>query len=253
MRWNGRIWEGVYKKFAEAPNDSGYFEKEKWLKQEEDKCNKKIKTLKQRVVSSSGGISELAESKEYCLSIVISMMDSSKQISVLDFGGGLASIYFETIEKIVGKNIKFFIVENGSICKKGSELFKDDKKIEFLTVLPEQNKNTAIDIVHAGSSMHYVDDWIDLLDKFVEYRPKYLVFSDLPAGDINTFVTIQNHYDDKIPVRFWNLSEFVNAVEYRGFKLIYKTRFINGYIKYMKYFDKKYWLEHFSQLIFKLN
>ena len=78
-----------------------------------------------------------------------------------------------------------------------------------------------------------------------------MVFSDLPAGDINSFVTIQNQYGDKTPVRFWNLQEFINVVESLGYRLVFKSRFINDYIDAMKYFDEAYRLKYFSQLIFK--
>jgi len=250
MKWNGKIWEGVYKDFDEAPNETGFFDKEKWLKQEESACFKKIKLLKDEKKSD---ISLLTESNDYCLPVVLSMLDNntSEKITVLDFGGGLASVYHETLEMLPSKeNIKFIIVENSGICQKGNNIFVSDSQIEFTT---EFSNDFQVDLIHAGSSMQYVNDWTGLLDIFGQYRPKYMIFSDLPAGNIDTFVTVQNQNGEKIPVRFWNLQEFIDSVESIGYRLVFKSRFINGYIDAMKFFEKKHRLEYFSQLIFKLN
>ena len=62
---------------------------------------------------------------------------------------------------------------------------------------------------------------------------------------------LKNQYGDKTPVRFWNLQEFINVVESLGYRLIFKSRFINDYIGAMEYFDEAYRLKYFSQLIFK--
>jgi|APSaa5957512535_1039671.scaffolds.fasta_scaffold30341_1 hypothetical protein len=43
MKWDGKIWVGVYKSFEEAPSDTGYFDKKKWLRQEEEVCKVKVK------------------------------------------------------------------------------------------------------------------------------------------------------------------------------------------------------------------
>ena len=247
MKWNGKVWEGVYKDFNEAPNDTGFFDKEKWLEQEKSECIKKNKLLKYK---NKSDISQLAKSNDYCLPVVLSMLDRGvkEEITILDFGGGLASIYHETMEMLeCSENIKFLIVENSNICQLGNHIYESNNKIEFATELPN---NLKVDIVHAGSSMQYVDDWTGLLDIFSQYKPKYMIFSDLPAGNIETFVTVQNHDGELIPVRFWNLQEFVDGVESLGYRLVFKSRFINGYIDYMGCFERKYRLEYFSQLIF---
>ena len=48
-------------------------------------------------------------------------------------------------------------------------------------------------------------------------------FSDLMAGDIPTFGTLQQYYDTQMPSWFWNVGEFVAAVRERGYKLIFRS------------------------------
>ncbi|MDG2252934.1 MAG: methyltransferase, TIGR04325 family [Methylophilaceae bacterium] len=251
-KWNGKIWEGVYESFYEAPKNTDFFNKRKWLEQEESKCDKKRRLFNN---SDNSYISKLALTNDYCLpSILSTMLTKNEVITVLDFGGGLGSLYYETLELTVNKkNIRFIIVENNSICSIGNDFFNADSNVEFLTELPKLKNDHKINLIHAGSSMHYVDDWKKLLDIFAKYQPKYMIFADLPAGDIETFVTIQNQYGDKAPVRFWNLKEFVDIVEDKGYELIFKSRFVNPYIDAMQHFDKRHRLEYFSQLVFKLN
>jgi len=142
----------------------------------------------------------------------------------------------------------------------GREIFDGNNKIQFFTELP--SFDTSIDIVHLGSSIQYVDEWTKLLNDLSKYSAKYLIFADLPAAEIDTFVTIQNYYGNKIPVRFWNLKEFISTVEDLGYKLVFKARYIkdnpkkhgsNDIDSINNCFDNNYRLGHFSQLVFRLS
>lgn len=123
--------------------------------------------------------------------------------------------------------LSFVVVENKAVCKVGRDIFKEDQRIAFVEEFPVNQK---FDIVHAGSSMHYVDDWRGTLDQFASTQAEYLLFADFPAGDIETFVTTQLFHGQRIPVRFWNLHEFASAVEDYGFELIFKSRYRGYYL-----------------------
>jgi putative methyltransferase (TIGR04325 family) len=86
------------------------------------------------------------------------------------------------------------------------------------------------DIVHLGSSLHYIDNWRSLISQLAGYKPTYFLLTDLTAGDIPTFVTAQNYYGAKIPVRFFNITEVLDAMSASGFKLIFKSRFRGTYL-----------------------
>lgn len=248
----GKIWDGIYKNFAEA-NDhqidirTEVWDNSIWMKKQLSQQNESIHKLNTGKI-----ISELAVTKEYCLPLILSTMyEKFSEIRVLDFGGGLGSTYLPLISMLPEDfNFKFTIVENEALCESGNELFKDDKKIQFSAHMPLNEK---FDIVHLGSSMQYVENWQELINDFYKMKPRYLIFADLPAGDIETFVTNQNFNGTKIPVRFWNVAEFISETEKFGFKLLMKSRYHSNYLSAMKFFPEKYQLNYFSQLIFGLN
>jgi putative methyltransferase (TIGR04325 family) len=249
IQFDGKIWDGIYKDFIEANNNGKNIAVEVWDNQLW--MDKQISLQKQAIekINKKNSISELALSYDYCLPFILSTMNGKFiEQHILDFGGGLASTYMPVKSMLpLEYKFKFTIVENEATCQKGSELFKNDKKIDFINYLP---MNQSFDVIHLGSSMHYVEDWKKLINDFYKIKPKYLIFADLPAGDIETFVTNQNFYQTKIPVRFWNLQEFIEEVEGIGFKLIIKSRYQSKYIGAMSSFPEKYRLEYFSQLVF---
>jgi len=248
--WNGIIWEGVYQSFDESRGEKGVFHDSTWINKQTEQLRTKLTLLDEE---ANACISSLAQSNDYYLSAILATQYESpeKKVSVLDFGGGLANTYLDVINVLPkDKSLRYVIVENEKICEIGSENFKEDEQLAFSSQLPNTEH---FDTVHAGSSIHYVDDWKGLLKKFCDYQPKYLVFADLPAGDIETFVAIQNYYGKKIPVWFWNLDEFINEVETLGYELIAKYRYSNDYVKTMSGYDENHSLSHFSQLIFKPN
>ena len=247
-QWNGRVWEGVFCSFDEAKGENDVFHDSLWIDKQREQIKNKLSQLDD---DKDAGISSIAQSNDYYLSVILASQyeEHKKKLSVLDFGGGLGNTYLEVAKILANEvDLTYVIVENENLCQQGIELYKEDHQLEFSVELPV---NTVFDTVHAGSSIQYVEDWLGVLKKFSDYQPKYIVFADLPAGDIDTFVSIQNYYGKKIPAWFWNLSEFINSVEVMGYKLVAKYRYFNKHVETMSEFDEKHRLSHFSQLIFK--
>lgn len=245
--WDRVIWSGVYCKFSDVKGEEGFSESEKWL----DKQLVKVSGARDRL-NTIDSISDLAQTQDYVLfSYVVSMHTIRKDspVRILDFGGGLACTYLPLIAMLPDSSlIEYVIVENTEICDEGNKFFDLDKRITFKTDIPEFDK---FDIVHAGSSMHYVDDWIGCLERLSSLNATWLIFADLPAGDIETFVTTQHYYGRKIPVRFWNIHEFISNVQQFGYNLAMKSRYKSDYLEEMYLFDEKYKLNYFSQLVFR--
>ena len=104
--------------------------------------------------------------------------------------------------------------------------------------------------------MQYVKDWKGLIASFAKYKPQYCILADVMAGDIKTFVTIQNFYGGKIRSRFLNIKELLYELKEVGFRLIYKSRYLNeikGVIgpNPMENFAKEYRLDYACQILFK--
>lgn len=242
------IWSGVYSSFLDVKGDEGLSESENWVDTQLTQMSGALERL-----NTTESIPELAQTQDYVLfSFVASMLAHRNNfpVRILDFGGGLASTYLPLIAMLPdGAIIEYVIVENAEICEEGNKLFVSDKRIIFRTDIPESEK---FDIVHAGSSMHYIDDWIGCLKILSSLEAAYLIFADLPAGDIETFVTTQHYYGRKIPVRFWNVNEFISSVQQFGYKLVIKSRFKGDYLSAMHLFDEKHRLKYFSPIGFQL-
>lgn len=186
------IWEGVYSSFEEAEKykvGSGY--------------------------SSLSGVEALIKRTDFIsyynntpLPFYSSLYLEPK---ILDFGGGLGSDSF----LIQNKRFVYTIIENEFIYN----LCKDKHKLlNFVENVPT-NK---YDIVHFNSSIQYVKDWKSLIDEIIlKTNPDYVIFHDVLSGNFNTFSTLQNFYDSKIPVWFLNSVEFVEFVKSLWYKLIY--------------------------------
>ncbi len=243
--WNGQIWNGVFNTFKEANGEQDVFEDSIWIGKQVSQAKIAIEQAK-----NTETISKLALTSDYFLPVVASTIaQPNKTLRIMDFGGGLGTTFLP-IKAMLPENqpLDFVVIENETICEWGKILFKDEKQITFLNRIPIDEQ---FEMIHCGSSFHYVDDWMEYLRLFSIMLPKYLIFVDLPAGDIDTFVTIQNYYGREIPVRFWNLIEFIESVENFGFKLVMKARFNSKYVSHMNCFDEDHRLNYFSQLIFK--
>jgi putative methyltransferase (TIGR04325 family) len=79
------------------------------------------------------------------------------------------------------------------------------------------------DLIHAASSFQYIEYWQDLLAKFAALRPEYILFSDVFAGSIKSYVTLQNYYESKIPHWFLNLNELLDTFNSHGYRLVMKS------------------------------
>ena len=132
--------------------------------------------------------------------------------------------------------------------------FADRDNLFFHSEMPPADMR--FDIVHVGRSMQYVDDWRGLLAAFVQRKEQYIALAGLLAGDIKPFVTMQNYYGCKIPVRFLNRDEVIRAVEDLGYRLIYKALHFSKRLGRegplpMENFPAENRLEHPCQLLFQ--
>ncbi len=211
-----KIWEGVYKNFKETGVKNDVFNEEAWV-------SNSLKKLEKIVRDRSGNYSENLNQDALLPLLTASILSTNKKPTVLDFGGGLGISYAQIL-KSVGKaeNVKFFIVEKEAVCKAGSKFFKNNKQVIFLNSLPKIKK---IDLIHLRSSLQYMEDWKNVLAKLVEYKPSFFLFIDLFAGNVPTYVTLQNYYGKKIPCQFLNINDVIKEMKKNGFEVLYKAPF----------------------------
>lgn len=216
------IWEGIYNDFRECPSIGDGYESDTWVSRSAEKVKK--------ILDEAGQNKPVSSDPESLLPFLTAMvLEKTKEISILDFGGGIGCTYMSVISRCEkNHHIDFHIVESKKVCDEGTRIFKDDGRVHFYISLPPKTKT--MDLVHLGSSIHYIEDWRSLLKKLSEYKPLYFLFEDVPAGAISTYATVQNYYGSKIPCWFFNIDEIICTMESLKFKLLYRSPYAGIYL-----------------------
>jgi putative methyltransferase (TIGR04325 family) len=219
------IWEGIYSSFAEAGGSAKAFRGASWVERSGQRARDT------RVAARSAAFAPPTTCvHEYCLPLIASVVQATRgHVRILDFGGAAGQRFHATVDVLARADaVEVHVVDNENLCARGREVFEGEARIFFHPTVPERPQ---FDIVHLGSSVQYLDDWLGVVRRLVVSRPTYLVFDDVPAGDIPTFVSLQNDYGRRIPHRFFNIGQFVRDVEgATGYKLFYKARYVGTFL-----------------------
>jgi len=221
------IWEGVYASFDQCPDVGPGFESDRWVRQETDRINELLKTVKNDKAIPSV-VSYRANLLPF-LAAIGAANSKENRISILDFGGGLGSTYISVAAACAnGQVVDYHVVDSKSICQAGKRRFKDNPRLHFYDHLPDEIQ--AVDIICLSSSIQYIEDWKGLLREITKYDPQYILLADLPAGDISTYATVQNHYESKIPHWFFNVTEVIETMTSIDFSLLFKSSYDGTYL-----------------------
>lgn len=241
------IWEGIYSSFAEAQGVGEVFAASTWVE-------RLTTDYRERKAAHASGSLKTAITTDYVLYPVAALAALRKEpLRILDFGGGLANAFYPLLGHL-GETAAFelHVVENAAVCERGRALVRDGR-VAFHETLPAEGQ---FDIVHAGSSLHYVDDWRATVAQFRAYIPTYVILADVPAGAIpRTVATRQNYYGATIPCWLFRLDELRAACERDGYRLAFQARFKRPYLGQdipppMAALPSAYRLEAFCQLLF---
>jgi putative methyltransferase (TIGR04325 family) len=216
------IWEGVYSSFREAPSGGAGFSSPTW-------SEKSLARLRELRAPEAAAVPQAVAYSSTLLHAVAALtLAETPRLKILDFGGGLGLTYASLL-KAAGdpKNIEFHVVENPEVCAEGRREFANDARVSFHESLPELN---GVDIVHAQSSLQYIDDWKGLLGRLAAYGARRMILTDVPAGEFPTYASAQNYYGSRIPCWFFNAAEFLAALDAAGYRTILRTRFLGPYL-----------------------
>ena len=247
------IWEVVYSSFEEAEKDSAGngFSGDVYNTRALSAATECLDSIK-----AGKTIPPFHKQRSNILPPVVAMMlDSKKNLNILDFGGGLGIGYMTLAESIpdYSKKIKYSVVELPDICDQGRKLHKGWGDVTFLRELPASG---AYDLIHSASALQYVEDWKALLKKLASYNPEYILLSDVFAGGFSTYVTLQNYYGSKIKHWFFNVDEFISFFSSIGYTLTMKSyvnsrRLESDDILPMENFPEQFRLQQTLHLLFK--
>ena len=144
------------------------------------------------------------------------------------------------------KKIHFYILENLTQIEFYKKHIVYPDAVNFVSDISQLKYEVPdLDIVHFGSVLQYFDDYVGTLTEIItQIAPRFIVFSDLMAGEIPTYVTVQNYYGLEIPFRFFNFSELNSFICKMGYRLCTKE-----FLKHDatgEYFPQEGFSEHYQ-------
>jgi putative methyltransferase (TIGR04325 family) len=110
-------------------------------------------------------------------------------ITVLDFGGGAGTTYFEAKYFFPNKDFRWIILETKTMANIAQSLNSTSDELEFISDFGDL-QNTKIDFVIANGSLQYTDNPIDHLNKLINLNAKYLYITRMPLAK-NSSIKIQ--------------------------------------------------------------
>ena len=212
------IWDGVYESFQAAlanANGPG-FSGDTYLMRSLAVANECFESL-----NAGKPIPHFHKQRSNLLPPTVALLlGNNNNLGVLDFGGGLGIGYMTLIESIPNASgrLDYTIVEVPAVCKIGATVVGE--AVTYLSAIPSSG---VFDVVHAASSLQYVEHWQALVGGLASLAPKYFLLSDVFAGAINSFVTLQNYYESRIPHWVLNLDELLETFDQCGYRLAMKS------------------------------
>jgi putative methyltransferase (TIGR04325 family) len=211
---NFRVWEGVYRSFAEAPAAGPGFDGPLWQERSIAAACETLALAKARSPIDYA----LRQRNAVLPTLVASLLAGQERVDILDFGGGLGTGYMvlmKTMPEAVNR-VRYTVVEVESIAGVGRQFFAGGPGPQFRSTLPD---GLRFDIVHAASVLQYIEDWEGLTARLAGYGARFLSLADVFAGDFAAYVTTQHYYESRIPHWFLNAAQFTAAIEKTGYKL----------------------------------
>jgi len=223
LKENFYIWEGIYGSFNDAGMDGlgpGFGG--------DVYCDRSLNVAKECLAALNAGkpIPPFHKQRSTLLPPVVAMMNNRRTpLRILDFGGGLGIGYMALAESIpcLVQLIDYTIIEVPEVCDVGRKLFSNGA-VTYLDKLPSQGE---FDLVHSASALQYIENWQDALKSLSDYGAQYMLLSDVFAGSIPTFVTLQNYYGSRIRHWFLSLEELLEVFSSLGYRQIMKS-FVNS-------------------------
>jgi len=216
---NRPIWEGIYAHLDEVPANGPGFGGPVWIRRSLDRARENLARY-----SASGDAPAGGWARESPLPLAAAMVCAGRdRLHLLDFGGGIGNGYPAVAHSLPPTvALDYAVVETPAVCEAGAAFFQGDSRIRFL---PDMNGAGPADLVHIGSALQYVGPWQALLERLCLLAGTAIVFTDLMAGAVPTFATVQHYYDSDIPFWFFNMEAITERLVGAGFRLVYDVRF----------------------------
>ncbi|SVD81048.1 uncharacterized protein METZ01_LOCUS433902, partial [marine metagenome] len=201
------IWEGIFDDFKSAGGFDESFRHPIWYQNLQERTQKLLTQY-----NKDRRIPSYPVAHEHPLTTLAALAaHPTRTLRILDFGGAMGHDFLAVAASLPeNQPLDYVVVELPEIVEKAKTIFPSDTRITFTNSLP--NEAHTFDIVHTASALHYCEDWKGTLRDLALLSNKYFSLCDIPAGSIPTFVSLQNFYGSKFRHWFWNIDEFLLAM-----------------------------------------
>lgn len=215
------IWSGIHDGFADAPATGEGFSSARYRE-------RTLTAIREDLASLEAGRPISQFHKQRCASLpplIAAMLRDRSRVSILDFGGGLGIAFLTLLESIPGIDqcLRYDIVEMPAVCEDARSLYHGRAiRPVFHDLLPPA-ESARFDVVFSASALQYVEDWRGLLAHLAGYEANWILLSDVFAGKVRTFASVQNYYESTIPHWFLNIEELLGRMRECGYSLVMKS------------------------------
>jgi putative methyltransferase (TIGR04325 family) len=215
------IWEGVYDAFAEATRAA------KGQGFRSDTYLQRSRAAMEECIDAVGAGRPIpafhVQRATHLAPLVATVLARSGTASVLDFGGGFGIGYLACRSQLPAADgaLSYRVVDFPEVCEAAALLFPDDPMIRFDAEVGA-DVGQRLDIVHSASALQYIDDWRSALGMLAGLDAPLLLLSDVFAGDIDAFVTLQVYHESTIPHWFLDIAEVIGHLRDHGYELLLK-------------------------------
>lgn len=238
------VYNGVYKDWSSALSKSNSYQDHATLDQIK---NASLIGLKDDKFFRDGIV---FKQYEFCSHLNILLLNifiqsyqkknSNKPISVIDFGGGLGTLYFQFKKYCeiydIKINFQWNIIEQDDLTKFGKKNIENNnlKFHNFSEIKLEDNK---VDLVIFSAVLNYIQDPYFIINKFVKIKPKYILIDRTNFwdgdSDVITILKASKNIQGSYPCYIFSFEKF--KIHFKSFYRL-KENFFNKGSNF--YFDK---------------
>lgn len=210
------VWSGVYRDFRDVPVRGPGFNGVVWVAATRARTYRALSEFIAQRTTPAPPAGERALLPLLATSLALQRGD----VSVLDFGGGMGIGYVDILRALRSPaGLKYLVVETDEVCAEGRAIFIGDKRISFVSRLPEAG--AGFQIVHVNSALQYIDDYRSLVRELARIGAQFILFVNLSAGEIPTYATAQLNVPGSV-LAYWflNLDEVITLLREEGYSLV---------------------------------
>lgn len=156
------------------------------------------------------------------------------ELRVLDFGGSLGSVYFQSRVYLAGLPLlRWGVVEQPHYVDFGNRELSSET-LRFFGGIDQGVDEIKPNAVFFGASIQYVDSPFDILDRFISQGVSSLVFDKLALvdqpSDRLTIQRVPKHiYEASYPAWFFSESHFLEHMKRAGYRCVSEWRNVDEY------------------------